>query len=98
MCALCTRKYRNIKDLLDHDQLIHAKALNYCEYCYEAQKSRHQLFEHYKSAHLFNEQDALARATATTSSNSAGDALFAKSDINSNINVAHKPGKIISLI
>lgn len=52
MCAICGRKYRQIKDLLDHDQLIHSKSLNYCEICFEQQKSKKSLNEHYKNAHL----------------------------------------------
>lgn len=52
MCAICGRKYRQIKDLLDHDQLMHSKSLNYCEICFEQQKSRKSLYDHYQTAHL----------------------------------------------
>ena len=52
MCALCDRKYRNIKSLLDHDQLMHSKMVNYCEICFEVHKSRNDLYEHYKQVHL----------------------------------------------
>ena len=42
----------NIKDLLNHDQLMHAKSANYCEICFEPIKARQDLYEHYKMCHL----------------------------------------------
>jgi uncharacterized C2H2 Zn-finger protein len=51
-CNLCTRRFKSIKQLVEHDQLIHTKTLNYCEICLEPNKSRSALYEHYKKVHL----------------------------------------------
>lgn len=52
MCAICSRKYRNIKDLIEHDQLMHSKTINSCELCGLTLKTRPELHEHYAKSHL----------------------------------------------
>lgn len=48
----CNRKFRKLKDILYHDELMHSKNVNYCELCVKAHKSRNDLYEHYSTVHL----------------------------------------------
>ena len=48
----CSRKYRRLKDILYHDELMHSKNVNYCELCFKAHKTRKELNEHYSIVHL----------------------------------------------
>ena len=70
MCAICSRKYKHIKELIDHDQLMHSKSLIYCEICFESNKSRQDLYEHYKQVHLTEVPSFKQARKQSTESNS----------------------------
>lgn len=57
MCSICGRKYKTLKQLFDHDKLIHAKGNIYCEICLEQKKTKQCLFDHYKYEHLSKNQN-----------------------------------------
>lgn len=56
MCTLCERKFRRMRDLVEHDALVHPKPGNCnCEICEQQFESRSCLYNHYSSAHISRE-------------------------------------------